>query len=199
MSTGTIIGVIVVVLVIVAAVVLLRHFLQRKRLQERFGPEYDRTLAQSENRMAAERALVEREREHSRLELRPLAPGTRDTYARNWSRIQEQFVDAPEGAVAQADRLVTDLMAERGYPTEGYERQASLLSVEHARTLDNYREAHTISERHDRGEASTEDLRTAMVHYRTLFEDLLTNGADRDGDLRDHAGDDRRDRTEGAR
>ncbi|MEU4802423.1 hypothetical protein [Actinosynnema sp. NPDC023587] len=191
MSTGTIIGVIVVVLVIVAAAVLLRFLLQRKRLRSKFGPEYERTLAQSDNRMAAERELVEREREHSRLELRPLAPGTRDTYARNWTRIQEQFVDAPEGAVAQADRLVTDLMAERGYPTEGYERQASLLSVEHARTLDHYREAHAISERHDRGEASTEDLRTAMVHYRTLFEDLLTNGAERDGE--------RRDRAEGAR
>ncbi|RKT53398.1 hypothetical protein [Saccharothrix australiensis] len=192
MSTGTIIGVIVVVLVVAAAIVLLRFLLQRKRLRTKFGPEYDRALARSDNRMAAERELVEREREHAKLELRPLTPVTRESYARNWTRIQEQFVDAPTTAVAQADRLVTDLMAERGYPTEGYEHQASLLSVEHANTLDHYREAHAISQRQDRGEASTEDLRTAMVHYRTLFEDLLVNSAD-DRD----AG--RRDRAEGAR
>ncbi|MBW4722221.1 hypothetical protein [Saccharothrix obliqua] len=188
MSTGTIIGVVVVVLVVVAAVAVLSTFLlRRKRLQEKFGPEYERAMARGDNRMAAERELVEREREHAKLELRPLPAGTRDAYARNWSRIQEQFVDAPDDAVARADRLVTDLMAERGYPTEGYERQASLLSVEHARTLDHYREAHTISDRHDRGEASTEDLRAAMVHYRALFEDLLAGGAQRDAQRREGA------------
>ncbi|WP_433270300.1 hypothetical protein ACQPZF_09375 [Actinosynnema sp. CS-041913] len=194
MSTGTIIGVIVVVLVVVAAIAVLSRFmLQRKRLQSKFGPEYERALERNDNRMAAERELVDRERQHAKLELRPLTPVTRESYARNWTRIQEQFVDAPTTAVTQADRLVTDLMAERGYPTEGYERQASLLSVEHANTLDHYREAHTISERQERGEASTEDLRTAMVHYRTLFEDLLDNSA------ADHGADGRRDRTEGAR
>lgn len=174
MSTGTLIGVIVVVLVVVAAVALLsRFFLQRKRLRERFGPEYDRAVERSDNRMAAERELAEREREHAKLELRPLTSATRESYSQNWSRIQEQFVDSPQEAVTRADRLVTDLMAERGYPTEGYERREALLSVEHANTLEHYREAHAISQRQDRGEASTEDLRAAMVHYRTLFEDLL--------------------------
>lgn len=179
MSTGTIIGVIVVVLVVVAAVVLGRFLLQRKRLRTKFGPEYDRALERNENRTDAERELVEREREHASLELRPLDTATREGYARNWTQIQEEFVDDPTGAVSQADRLVTDLMAERGYPTEGYERQASLLSVEHAGTLEHYRKAHSISDRQDRGEASTEDLREAMVHYRTLFEDLLNRDSNR--------------------
>lgn len=174
MSTGTIIGVILLVLVVLVAVALLvRKSLQRKRLRERFGPEYERVVQRTDNRMVAERELAEREREHSKLELRQLTPASRDSYERNWTSVQEQFVDSPSAAVGQADRLVTDLMAERGYPTEGYERQASLLSVEHARAIEHYREAHEISQRHERGDASTEDLRNAMVHYRALFEDLL--------------------------
>jgi hypothetical protein len=196
MSTGTTIGVIVVVLVALAVVaMLLRVALQRKRLRAKFGPEYERVVERSDNRMAAERELVEREREHSKLELRPLSPASRESYARNWTRVQEQFVDTPTTAVGQADRLVTDLMAERGYPTEGYERKASMLSVEHARALDHYREAHAITERQERGEASTEDLRVAMVHYRGLFEDLLgragedepRGGGSREGERREGA------------
>jgi len=186
MSTGTTIGVIVAALAVLAAVVvLLKVLVQRKRLRAKFGPEYERVVRGSDSRMAAERELVEREREHAKLELRPLSPASRESYARNWTRVQEQFVDAPTTAVGQADRLVTDLMAERGYPTEGYERRASMLSVEHARALDHYREAHAITERQDRGEATTEDLRVAMVHYRTLFEDLL--GDPRDGQRREGA------------
>ncbi|MCC8244602.1 hypothetical protein [Saccharothrix luteola] len=174
MSTGTTIGVIVVVLVVLAAIaVLLKFLMQRKRLRSKFGPEYERALEHNGSRMAAERELTEREREHSKLELRTLDPATRDNYTRNWTQVQERFVDEPTEAVGQADRLVTDLMAERGYPTEGYERREKLLSVEHSRTLEHYRNAHSITERQERGEATTEDLRTAMVHYRTVFEDLL--------------------------
>jgi len=174
MSTGTTIGVIVAVLVVVAVVaVLLKKYVQRKHLRERFGPEYDRVIERKGNRMEAERELAERERAHSKLELRPLNAATRESYSQHWTRVQEQFVDAPTEAVARADRLVTDLMAERGYPTEGYEQRMSLLSVEHSRTLGHYREAHAITQRQERGEATTEDLRNAMVHYRTLFEDLL--------------------------
>lgn len=174
MSTGTTIGVIVVVLVVLAAIaVLLKFLMQRKRLRSKFGPEYERALERNGSRMAAERELAEREREHSKLELRTLDATTRDDYARSWTLVQEQFVDEPTQAVSRADHLVTDLMAERGYPTEDYERREKLLSVEHARTLEHYREAHSVIERQERGEATTEDLRTAMVHYRTVFEDLL--------------------------
>ncbi|MFI9006227.1 hypothetical protein ACIGNX_03205 [Actinosynnema sp. NPDC053489] len=180
MSTGTTIGVIVVVLVVLAAIAVLAKFLmQRKRLRSKFGPEYDRALEHNGSRMAAERELAEREREHSKLELRALDAATRENYARNWTAVQERFVDEPNEAVSQADQLLTDLMAERGYPTEGYERSEKMLSVGHARTLDHFREAHSIAERKDRGEATTEDLRNAMVHYRTVFEDLL--GDDREG------------------
>ncbi|MGM1062135.1 hypothetical protein [Saccharothrix sp. Mg75] len=186
MSTGVVIGVILIVLVVVGVgAFLVRSALQRKRLRSKFGPEYDRALEGKGDRTAAERELAEREREHAKLELRPLDPGTREAYARNWTTIQEQFVDEPSAAVGQADRLVTDLMAERGYPTEEYEKRVSLLSVEHANTLGHYRDAHEIRRRQDRGEASTEDLRTAMVHYRTLFEDLLGNR--KDGERREGA------------
>ncbi|GAA3851843.1 hypothetical protein GCM10022243_16930 [Saccharothrix violaceirubra] len=177
MSTGTIIGVVVVLVVIVGAAVLLKVALQRRRLRGRFGPEYERAVAGADNRMAAERELSAREREYAKLDIRPLNAATRESYARHWTRVQEQFVDDPATAVGEADRLVTDLMAERGYPTDGgHERQVALLSVAHAKTLGHYREAHDINTRHERGEASTEDLRAAMVHYRTLFEDLLGRG-----------------------
>jgi hypothetical protein len=178
MSTGAVIGIVIAVLVVLAVgAVLLRKAQQRQRLRSTFGPEYERTVEGSDNRTAAEKELAQREKEHAKLDLRPLAAEVRDSYSRHWTTVQEKFVDDPGGAVGDADRLVTDLMAERGYPTGDYEKQASLLSVEHSRTLEHYRAAHDISQRRDRGEASTEDLRNAMVHYRTLFEDLLQTGA----------------------
>jgi len=174
MSTGATIGIIVAVLVVLAVgAVLLKKSMQRKRLQSKFGPEYERAVESSDNRSAAERELAEREKEHRKLEIKPLTPEARESYTRHWSGIQEQFVDSPATAVRKADVLVIDLMAERGYPTDGYERQASLLSVEHSRALEHYRAAHEISERQQSDDVSTEDLRAAMVHYRSLFEDLL--------------------------
>jgi hypothetical protein len=174
MSTGATIGIIIAVLVVLAlGAVLLRKSTQSRRLQSKFGPEYERAVENSESPRAAERELAEREREHKKLKITPLSPETRESYARHWSGIQEQFVDSPETAVRQADVLVVDLMAERGYPTDNYEQQISLLSVEHSRTLDHYRTAHEISERQHDSDVSTEDRRTAMVHYRALFEDLL--------------------------
>jgi len=173
MSTGAIIGIVVVLVVLAVIAVLLNKYLQRRRLQDKFGPEYDRAVEGSDNRTTAERELLDRQKKHAELEVKELSPQARDSYARHWTRIQEQFVDAPAGAVAEADVLVTDLMSERGYPTEGYEKQAELLSVEHSSTLEHYRSAHEISQRDEAGDATTEDLRNAMVHYRTLFQDLL--------------------------
>ncbi|MFD9739887.1 hypothetical protein [Umezawaea sp. NPDC059074] len=189
MSTGAIIGIVVVLVVLAVIAVLLNKYLQRKRLQDKFGPEYDRAVQGSENRTAAERELVERQKKHAELELHELSPQSRESYGRHWSRIQEQFVDAPAGAVAEADVLVTDLMSERGYPTGSYEKQAELLSVEHSRTLEHYRSAHEISQRDQSGDATTEDLRNAMVHYRTLFQDLLGTTENHADDAR--ANDDR--------
>jgi hypothetical protein len=178
MSTGTIVIIIVVVLVLAAlAAFVLRPQMQRRRLREKFGPEYDRTVETTEDRREAERELAQREQRHSEFDLKPLSASARETYTQEWAGVQEEFVDEPTKAVTDADRLITAIMAERGYPTDGYDQQLADLSVEHSSTLDHYRDAHEIVLRHGRNDASTEDLRNAMVHYRTLFEDLLNGGA----------------------
>jgi hypothetical protein len=187
--------VIVVIVVIVAAVLLVRPMVRRRRLQQRFGPEYDRTVSSHDSRSEAERELVDRERRHSRFELRPLSQESRERYTREWADVQTRFVDAPEGTVSDADALVIELMAERGYPTEGdHEQRAADLSVEHASTLQHYRDAHDVQERATGGQASTEDLRRAMVHYRVIFVELL----DLDDDTRRAATDGAAEHTESA-
>jgi uncharacterized membrane protein len=168
--------VIVVVLLLVGVAVVMNR---RRSLRQRFGPEYDRAVESADDRRAAERELRERERRHAELELKPLDPAARERYSASWEEIQVRFVDAPEQAVGEADELVTRVIAERGYPTGDYDDQLSHLSVEHSRTLDHYRQAHDIHERNARGEATTEQLRQAFVHYRALFADLLGTEPDR--------------------
>ena len=173
MSTA-LITVLVILVVAVLLLVAVGVMVNRRRaLRQRFGPEYDRVVESSDDRRAAERELRERERRHAELELRPLDPASRERYSTSWEEIQVRFVDAPDRAVGEADELVTRLIAERGYPTGDYDDQLVHLSVEHARTLDHYRKAHEINERNARGEATTEQLRQALVHYRALFADLL--------------------------
>ena len=165
---------IVIVVLGLAALAAVAWFLMRRReLQQRFGPEYDRTVEESDNRLAAEKELRERESRHAELELRELDPAARARYTEQWQQIQTRFVDAPENAVGAADDLVTELIAERGYPTDDYDERLSHLSVEHARVLSDYREAHDINLRNQRGEATTEQLRLAVLHYRSLVTDLL--------------------------
>jgi hypothetical protein len=174
MTTFIWVAVVVVAVVALAAVgyVVLQQQ-RRSRLRERFGPEYERTVAESDNRREAERELIAREQRHSELDIRPLPEESRENYANRWTEVQERFVDAPGFAVTEADQLVTSVMADRGYPTDDFEQRLSDLSVGHAATLDHYRKAHEISGRAARKEASTEELRQAMVHYRALFEELL--------------------------
>ncbi|MGW3625425.1 hypothetical protein [Streptomyces sp. NPDC000880] len=174
MSTIVIIVAVVVVLAVVA--LALRTMTRRRHLRERFGPEYERTVEAKDSRGAADRDLRAREERHEALEIRPLPSTVRDRYARDWTSVQEHFVDSPDQAVGEADRLVTTLMSERGYPTESYEQQKRDLSVEHSRTLEHYRIAHEINERAGGRDTSTEELRSAMVHYRALFEELLEDG-----------------------
>jgi hypothetical protein len=177
MSTALItVLVILVVLVLVGVAVYMNR---RRSLRQRFGPEYDRVVESSDDRRAAERELRERERRHAALELRELDPAARERYTQSWEEIQVRFVDTPDKAVGEADELVTRLIAERGYPAGDYDDQLANLSVEHARTLDHYRKAHEINERTSRGEATTEQLRQALVHYRELFADLLGTEPDR--------------------
>ncbi|MFV2114368.1 hypothetical protein ACFHW0_18785 [Micromonospora sp. LOL_025] len=173
MSPTQIVVIVLVVLVIAAVAVAARSYARRRALRSRFGPEYDRAVAEQDNRTAAERELRERERRHAELTLTPLAPESRARYSAAWEELQVRFVDSPAETVGEADELVTRLIAERGYPTGEFSDQVAHLSVEHARTLGHYRDAHEIHLRNSRGEASTEELRQAVVHYRALFADLL--------------------------
>jgi hypothetical protein len=173
MSPTSVVILVVVVLVILAVVAALVMASRRRALRERFGPEYDRAVAEGDSRLSAERELRDRERRHAQLELRELDPQSRERYAASWEQIQANFLDDPNSAVTEADVLVTRLIAERGYPTDNYDEQVANLSVDHARTLGNYRSAHEINLVNAKGEATTEQLRQALVHYRELFSDLL--------------------------
>ncbi|MEH0821359.1 MULTISPECIES: hypothetical protein [Micromonospora] len=173
MSSTQVVVIVIVVAVIAALVAVAVVASRRRALRERFGPEYDRAVAEQDSRSAAERELRERERRHAELELTPLSPESRARYAAAWEELQVRFVDSPAETVGEADELVSRLIAERGYPTGDFSDQIAHLSVEHARTLTHYRDAHEIRQRNERGEAGTEDLRQALVHYRALFADLL--------------------------
>ncbi|MFF4895374.1 hypothetical protein [Streptomyces sp. NPDC001068] len=177
MSTGTLLTIIIAVVVVLAvAAVVIALMARRRHLRERFGPEYERTMESSGGRLAAERELREREKRHDALDIKPLPPVSRDRYTREWSNVQDEFVDRPQDAVHDADQLVTSLMHDRGYPTEGFDQQTKDLSVEHGRTLEHYRAAHEVEALSAHSRATTEQLRGAMVHYRTLFNELLTDG-----------------------
>ncbi|MFH8221256.1 hypothetical protein ACH4C2_16045 [Streptomyces sp. NPDC018057] len=177
MSTGTLLAIIIPIVVVLALVAVAVSLLtRRRRLRQRFGPEYERTVGGAESRRAGERELKERERRHDSLDIKPLPAVSRERYTREWSGVQEEFVDRPAEAVHDADRLVTSLMHERGYPTEGFEQQAADLSVEHGSTLEHYRVAHEVETLSTRSKATTEQLRGAMVHYRALFDELLSDG-----------------------
>jgi hypothetical protein len=178
MSTVTIVTIVVVIVVAGLLVVGMRTVIRRRRLQQRFGPEYDRLVGESDSKRKAETVLAGRERRVRDLDIRPLTDSARESYADQWAGIQEQFVDAPADAVAASQVLLVAVMSERGYPAEHHDQVLADLSVEHAGTLDRYRAAEKISESAASGAASTEDLRLAMIDYRALFRDLLGEPAD---------------------
>jgi len=180
MSTGTIVAIIVVVLVVAAVIAAVAFSARRRRLQQRFGPEYDRAVEDSGSKRKAEAELAEREKRVRHLDIQPLDPAARDSYASQWTAIQELFVDSPTDAVTGAQTLITGVMNDRGYPTEDAAQIMADLSVEHASTLEHFRDAQDLSSRAAGGTASTEDLRQAMVHYRSLFQELLGDPADVD-------------------
>ena len=167
----------VVIVVAVVVIGLAAYMMASRRrtgaLRERFGPEYDKTVDESGGRRAAESELKDRVERREELDIRPLAPAAADRYAGEWRDVQARFVDSPGTAVGEADRLVIAVLRERGYPVDDFEQRAADISVDHADVVENYRAAHGISLANDQGRASTEDLRQAMVHYRTLFERLL--------------------------
>jgi hypothetical protein len=164
----------VIVAIIVIAVVWTYSQRQRRvRLRERFGPEYDRAVEAAGTPTKAEAILEDRTRRVERLKIRSLSQEQADSFAREWRQIQGQFVDDPNGAVEAADRLVGQVMAARGYPLDDFETRAADLSVDHPRVVENYRIARSVAIRREKGQAETEELRQAVVNYRTLFEDLL--------------------------
>jgi hypothetical protein len=175
---GTVITIIIIAVVVIAAGAAYYAY-QRKRsdqLQQRFGPEYERTLEQSGDRRAAERDLREREHRRSKLELKPLSAESTAKYRAEWDNLQGGFVDAPGDSVAQADRLVLRMMRESGYPVDEFDQRAADISVDHPEVAENYREAHRVAVAQTRGEADTEDLRQAVTAYRRLVVVLLANG-----------------------
>jgi hypothetical protein len=159
-----------------------------QHLQERFGPEYDRMVETSRDRRGVESELAAREKRRSTLDIRPLDPETRDEFTRRWRDTQARFVDEPGPAVQEADGLVGEVMKTRGYPMDDFRHREADVSVDHPQVVEHYRAAHGISLAYQHGQASTEDLRQAMVHYRSLFGELLEvdgQGESRVVDIRD--------------
>ena len=157
------------------AVVVWRMFARRRtgRLQEQFGPEYDRAVDGAESRREAEAELQAREQRRRELEIRPLTEAARTRYVDTWRITQQQFVDDPRGAVQSADSLIQSVMADRGYPVEDFEQRAADVSVDHPQVVENYREGHRLARASAGGDESTESLRQAMRHYRALFDELV--------------------------
>jgi hypothetical protein len=166
---------IIVIVAILAVVAVLFATRRRKteHLKQTFGSEYDRVVHQHGDPQRAETVLAEREKRVSHFELRSLPPTERERYVQQWAFVQRKFVDDPKGAVNEADRLVTDVMNARGYPMSEFNQRADDISVNYPHAVGNYRAAHEIVLRHGRGQSSTEDLRKAMVHFRSLFDELL--------------------------
>jgi hypothetical protein len=170
---GLTIGLAVIVVAGITALIFLRKR-RSERLRTQFGgSEYDRTVKEDGSRRHAEAELKERTARVESLNIRPLAPGDRARFVESWRRAEARFVDGPGGAVTEADQLLGDVMSTRGYPVSDFEQRAADISVDHPLVLVNFRTAHEIALRQTKGQANTEDLRQAMIHYRTLFEELV--------------------------
>ena len=167
---------VVAVIVVALIVVVARSASRRKRterLKDHFGPEYDRAVGDTGDQGAAEKELVARERKRQKLDIVVLGPKSRANYAEHWRTVQTAFVDNPSKAVGDADRLVTQVMRERGYPIDDFDQRVSDISVDHPNVVEHYRAAHIIHLAQEKGDIGTEAQREAFVHYRALFEKLL--------------------------
>jgi hypothetical protein len=174
MSTWGWVVIAIAAVIVVAAVVWSALRTRRTRtLREGFGPEYDRTVADAPSKREAEAELDARRKRREELDIQPLSQSARDRYASQWKDTQARFVDDPEAAVGEADALIQQVMRERGYPVEDFDQRTADVSVDHPDVVNNYRAGHAISVANERGNATTDDLRQAMVHYRALFVELL--------------------------
>ncbi len=170
-TTGIWIAVAVVVVVVVAALAYAYDQRRRRRLHEHFGPEYEHVVSEQGDQRRAENVLSERETRVKKLNIHPLAPAGREQFVARWREVQERFVDDPRAAVADADTVIGEAMVACGYPVGDFEQRAADVSVDHPGVVTDYRTAHEIAGR--QSDISTEDLRLAMVHYRSLFEELV--------------------------
>ena len=165
------------VLIVIAAVLAWLYLRNRRRttagLRQKFGSEYDRAVLTHGSERKAETKLEDREKRIEKLKIRDLDPSEHERYSKQWEAVQSRFVDSPKGAVAEADDLVSSVMKTRGYPVSDFDQRAADISVDHPRVVENYRSAHEIALRLGKDQATTEDLRTAMIHYRSLFEELV--------------------------
>jgi hypothetical protein len=177
MSTTEIVIIAVVVLVVIGVAVMMMRKREGERLKQRFGPEYDRQVEAAGSETKAQAELLKREKRVEKLEIRSLPPEQREAFAADWQQVQARFVDDPERSIALADALLAEVMKARGYPVENFEQRAGDLSVEHPELVANYRAAHQIAERRAEGKADTEDLRSALLGYRNLFDELLHSDA----------------------
>jgi hypothetical protein len=176
-----VIAAIVILAVVVLAIIYTRNrAANRARLRERFGPEFNRAVQEHGSERRAEEQLASRAKRIDNLNIRELTPIERDRFTNQWNALQLRFVDSPKGAVAEADDLIAVVMQTRGYPMSNFEQRAADISVDHPVVVENYRAAHTIATRVRNDQAGTEDLRRAMVHYRSLFEEMVTVSTVRD-------------------
>lgn len=172
-------GAIVAALVVILAVSAGVRRARTARLRDHFGNEYDRTVRTAGSRTAAEQQLVSRAEEVKTFDIRPLTAAERNRYTSDWTRVEQQFVNRPTTAVIEADELITDVMRTRGYPMADFQTHADHLSVKHPGVVEHYRAGHELIDKH----GSTEDLRQAMLHYRSLFDELVNDGVDIERDV----------------
>jgi len=175
-TTEWVVVIVVAAIIVVAAVWMYLRSRRSKELQEQFGPEYERAVRQSDRRREAEAELDNRRKRVEQLDIRPLSSADRTRFANAWQELQPRFVDEPSAAVVEADALVIQLMEARGYPVGDFEQRAADISVDHPEVVSNYREAHRLATRNSSGDATTEEQRRALVHYRELFAELLADG-----------------------
>ena len=173
MDTDSAIILAVIVVAIAIAILLFLRTRRTDRLRANFGPEYNRAIEERGGRGKAERELEQRKKRVETFSIRPLTASDREGYATRWRDVQSLFVDDPQAAIGQADKLVGEVMGTRGYPVGDFEQRSADLSVDHPAVVQNYRAAHDIAVRRERGEGGTEDLRQAMIHFRALFDELV--------------------------
>ncbi|HLY59692.1 MAG TPA: hypothetical protein VKV95_02895 [Terriglobia bacterium] len=172
---------VLIIVVAIAIVALIAWLVMRKRttenLRQKFGPEYERAVLEQGSERKAEAVLTDREKRVEKFHIRDLTAMEQESFTKQWESVQSHFVDTPKGAVTEADDLVSTVMKARGYPMSDFDQRAADISVDHPRVVENYRAAHAIALRVGKDQASTEDLRMAMIHYRSLFAELVRTPA----------------------